>query len=124
MFPTLKNFKRTEFRAPDQLNDELLWRLDAGRTMAVIPFTIKSDFRSAESNVAAGGAGTSLHLTGRAVDFTIPDWNPASIFTVVDALLIHLDQKGWELELDYSNKHFHLGRFPDDRPSRFVVKGA
>lgn len=53
---------------------------------------VSSGFRDMTTNIAAGGATHSLHLTGRAIDFCFQDTH---IFKIIGELLqLCLDQQG------------------------------
>ena len=51
----------------------LINKLDMAREVAGVPFYIVSGKRSPEENARVGGASSSAHLTGNAVDISCPD---------------------------------------------------
>ena len=71
----VRYFRRHEFGQgePDIEPDPLLVEmLDEARQFAGIPFVITSGLRTQERNSEVGGAPTSAHLTGHAVDIRCP----------------------------------------------------
>src|SRR5437764_10687530 len=48
--------------------------LEIVRTLLGHPIHVNSGYRSLKLNTAVGGAPNSAHLTGRAVDFTCPEF--------------------------------------------------
>lgn len=70
----VKHFTRAEF-GPDHIEPDpmMVSMLDQARRMAGIPFVINSGIRTPERNAAVGGAPTSAHLTGHAVDIRCTD---------------------------------------------------
>ena len=78
-----KHFDRAEFKCPDcdfdTVDTKLLEVLEAVRKHFGKPVTITSGCRCAEHNAAVGGAASSQHLRGRAADFIVQDWEPASV---------------------------------------------
>lgn len=67
-----KFFKRSEFSCPccqeNNINQELLFKLDVARKIAGIPFIINSGYRCKKHNEKIGGKKTSSHLDGDAAD--------------------------------------------------------
>lgn len=118
-------FQAGEFNNYEKLDTQLLLSLDAIRGKYGKPFIIKSDYRTLEANKAAGGSETSLHLYGRAIDFVVSTVDDFRIvcWELCAVVLFIIPNRGWEFEVDSTNKHFHLGHFPDNRPSRLIVKG-
>jgi uncharacterized protein YcbK (DUF882 family) len=68
-----KFFKREEFACQcacgsNRIKEALIAKLDEARAIAGVPFKINSGFRCQLHNKAVGGAKTSRHLEGIAVD--------------------------------------------------------
>jgi len=69
----LKNFAPAEFMCAgklvfDNMDADFLLLLDQCRTDAGAPMVITSSYRTPEHNRKVGGARSSMHLQGRAVD--------------------------------------------------------
>lgn len=69
----LKNFSDREFLMDgvvvfDRMDADFLLLLDKCREVAGVPMKLTSSWRSAAKNKAVGGAKSSMHLKGRAVD--------------------------------------------------------
>lgn len=119
----MKHFQPSEFRAFDKMAPEFLAFLDDVRDTAGVPFRLTSDWRSPVGNAAASGSSpTSLHLLGRAVDFTVP-WTREALWSVTMAVMLRAHGHSVELELvsGPTDHHIHLGLFPDNRPSRLIL---
>jgi hypothetical protein len=86
----LKNFRRSEFTMRgqnvfDRMDRAFLLSLDRLRedvrarcaelSHADIPFIVRSSFRTREENTRVGGAPSSMHLRGRAVDIWVNSQN-------------------------------------------------
>lgn len=56
----------------NNLDPDLVVRLDLAREYAGVPFIITSGYRTPEQNEAAGGKSNSAHLRGKAVDISAP----------------------------------------------------
>lgn len=71
---TAKYFTEGEFKrcnppcSLQDMNQNLMWRLDNARYTAGIPFVLNSAFRSVAYEKSKGRAGTSSHCKGLAVD--------------------------------------------------------
>lgn len=120
----MKHFSPAEFHAFDKMDGDFLTFLDAVRDKAGIPFTLTSDYRTPENNAAQSGSSkTSLHLSGRAVDFVLDDWSRENWWKVTAAVVLCSENRSVELELVHgpADAHCHLGLFSDDRPSRLVL---
>ena len=70
----VRYFRRHEFGQSGDIEPdaELVRLLDEARHYAGIPFVVTSGIRSPERNTEVGGAPTSAHLTGHAVDIRCP----------------------------------------------------
>jgi len=71
----MKFFKESEFQCGcgcgfdiDDMDYEMLLKLDKARGYANVPFTISSSIRCKKHNKKEGGSPTSSHLIGEAVD--------------------------------------------------------
>ena len=124
--PALEHFQVSEFRHPELLAHEFLFWLDRVRHAAGVAFKLTSDGRTPEHNAEVGGAPSSLHLRGRAVDFTVTPWTPEALARVLVAVCLTPTPQsvGWELELvaGPQDKHVHLGlRAEPGLPNRCVL---
>lgn len=122
-FPSLKHFSINELRHPELVDNAFWIWLDAARDASATPWRITSDARTPEENArASGSSATSLHLTGRAVDFTVK-WDREVLWRVVHAVCTTPCFGGVELELVQSprDKHLHLAWLGSGRPSRLVL---
>lgn len=120
----MQYFQPREFKHFDLMDAEFLRFLDAVRRRANIAFRLTSDARTPAHNATLSGASpTSLHLLGRAVDFVPAAWDREVLWRIVKAVIDESFDKSVELELVQgpTDKHIHLGLFPDNRPSRVVL---
>lgn len=73
---TLKHFKKDEFACPccgkNNMDIELVERLERVRSIITMPMTITSGCRCEKHNHDVGGKADSAHLYGLAVDFGVP----------------------------------------------------
>lgn len=68
-------------------------RMEAVRDLLGHPIIVSSGYRSPEVNKAVGGAPTSAHIGGRAVDFICPGaGTPKEVAAQIAASLIDFDQ--------------------------------
>lgn len=68
-------------------------QLEAVRALLAAPLLISSGYRSPELNRAVGGAMSSQHMLGEAVDFTAPRFGtPEEIVDAIKASDIDFDQ--------------------------------
>lgn len=85
----MKYFKPEEFNCPDcqheQMDDNFLIRLELAREYAFTPFSINSGWRCEKHNKEVGGAPTSAHLFGKAVD--IQATTPRQRFRILYGLI-------------------------------------
>ena len=63
----------------------LINKLDMAREVAGVPFVVVSGKRSVEENVRVGGASSSAHLSGNAVDISCG--NPTALWKMLQGLL-------------------------------------
>lgn len=84
--------------------ETLAWRMEQVRTiLGNSPIHVSSGYRSPALNVAVKGSKTSVHLEGRACDFTCPKFGTPS--NIVAALRHHIIELGIDqLILEYPNK--------------------
>lgn len=113
-FPTdLVRFKRSEFKFPDQMNIPFLRWLDrvAQRAGKHIPFIVTGDGR-VPGVVPPGGAATSMHYKGQAVDIRSRIWSDTQKWLVLKAIVELADEAPWKIcwEPVYSatDQHWHL----------------
>lgn len=124
----MQKFEEKEFKHPELMDTTFLLFLDKVRELSMFAFHLTSDARTKEENEAlksSGSSPTSLHLKGRAVDFTWPKEKPWEEFArLAMAVPIARDMLpnrfGYELELVLDG-HVHLGLFLDDRPDRLII---
>lgn len=79
-----KHFKEKEYTCKcgcgySDISAELLDKLDKARELAGIPFVLTSGLRCEKHNVNVGGAKSSAHVTGEAVDIKAVDSRSRSI---------------------------------------------
>ena len=125
-FPSLRHFTAAEFQNPLLVDEAFVKWLDDVRHAAGVPFKLTSDARTPEHNKKIGGSPTSLHLLGRAVDFTLRRWDSETLWQIMKAVCSTPTPNGCGIELEYvlGDQHVHLGLFPDTRPSRLVLKAS
>lgn len=125
-FPSLRHFDAPEFDHPELVDEIFLRWLDDVRHNAGVPFKLTSDARTPEHNKKVGGSPGSLHVLGRAVDFTLRVWDSPTLWRVTQAVCTTPVPNGCgiEFELVIQDQHCHLGLFPDMRPSRLVLKAS
>jgi zinc D-Ala-D-Ala carboxypeptidase len=120
----IKYFKMSEFDSPDlpgsgkeNMNMDLVHRLDQARSLAGVPFKITSGFRTKKYNLDLEKRGyhiskKSQHLKGNAVDISTP--NSSSRYKIMRSLMdvgftsfgigesfIHVDTRSQEVVWDY-----------------------
>lgn len=126
---SLKHFAPGEWHHGDLVDYSAAVFLDQLREAYGSPLTLTSDARTPAENAAARGSSpTSLHLLGRAFDLRWPG-NEAQAWSFLRAFFLALGwkppetEKSVELELVHgpTDRHVHLGIFPDARPSRLIV---
>ncbi len=71
-----KYFRKSEFACQcgcgfDDIDQELLYKLDRARSMAKVPFRITSGCRCKAHNKTVGGGSHSQHLLGKAADIAV-----------------------------------------------------
>lgn len=71
----IKHFKPSEFDSPDKvgsgnnMDHEFIKMLDKARSLAAVPFTVTSGFRTKDYNTGlTGSSPTSSHMIGKAAD--------------------------------------------------------
>jgi hypothetical protein len=102
---TLKHFAPAEFKHPDQMDPAALQFFDKCRDLGGVPWTLTSDFRTAEQNAAASGSSpTSLHLLGRAIDFVpAAGWTDEALARIVDGIMLAANAQANGIELELVN---------------------
>ena len=68
---------------PAEPSEELMRLADRIRREAGAPMIPSSTIRCPNHNRAVGGVAGSRHLTGRAMDFSIPGWSAQKVLTLV-----------------------------------------
>lgn len=122
---TLRHFALTEFRHAELIDNAAAVFLDDVRELFGLPLTLTSDARTPEENAAASGSSpTSLHLLGRAFDL---QWiaDPGHLWRFVEAVYLAAGERAVELELvnGSTDRHIHVGLYPDDgHVSRLLVR--
>jgi hypothetical protein len=128
----LKHFNPNEFRQPDKMDEEFLMWLDNVRDTAGVPMRLTSDYRSPETNRRVGGHPASLHVLGRAVDFSTPYSRArdaqgyyAELYRIIDAVCITFrdDHAQVEFVKGPTDWHVHLGLYPEDwtGPDKLII---
>jgi len=85
------HFSTYEFDCPSlpnsgiNMDKSFLRMLDQARSIAGIPFTISSGFRSKEHNEKIGGVKNSSHLVGKAADIKVR--NGEERYVILNALI-------------------------------------
>lgn len=69
----------------NDMDQDLMIRLDEARGFAGVPFSLSSAMRCQRHNKAVGGSATSSHMSGFAVDIEAVD--DQHRFSIIDALL-------------------------------------
>lgn len=109
------DFFEDEFWSPDtksaKMQPEFIYKLQKLRTVLGIPFIISSGFRSPEYNAIKGGASSSLHLLGQAVDIDHTRWDGATKHRFISAA------SALGFSIGIYPKHFHI----DNRMSERVL---
>ena len=106
------NFELYEFDSPDEKGSgdnmcpTTLQMLDQARSIAGIPFTINSGFRTKSHNAYVGGKEKSSHLYGYAVDIHCTDSRGRAI--IIDAL-----RKSGFTRFGIGNTFIHTDNDPD-----------
>ena len=106
------NFQLYEFDSPDEKGSgsnmcpSTLQMLDQARSLAGIPFTINSGFRTKSHNAYVGGKEQSSHLFGYAVDIHCTDSRSRAI--IIDAL-----RKAGFNRFGIGNTFIHTDNDPD-----------
>ena len=122
-FPALRHFSSNELNHPELVDNAFFAWLDEVRHRAGVPFRLTSDARTPEENARASGSSpTSLHLQGKAVDFTVR-WEREVLWKVTHAVCTTPCTQGVELELvqGQRDRHIHLGWLGVGRASRLVL---
>lgn len=120
----MKKLKPADFKHFERMAPDVLDFLDTVLDQAGVAYRLTSDWRDPATNAAASGSSpTSLHLSGRAVDLVVTPWNRETLWAFTAAVVRNSANRSVELELvsGPSDKHIHLGLFPDGRPSRLVL---
>lgn len=81
-----------DLKSLDNMLELICYCLQPIRNKLNKPMYISSGFRCKELNALVGGAQTSQHLTGNAVDFTVPGMTPAQIVDFIKNSEIEFDQ--------------------------------
>jgi hypothetical protein len=111
----VKHFTQDEFDDPTSpgsganMVGELVFMLDAARELAGVPFIIESGYRTVGHNRVVGGAPSSAHLTGEAVDIKVQ--NSAVRWNMLVALLAvgfdRIEIKPGDLHVDVAKDALH-----------------
>jgi hypothetical protein len=70
--------------------------LEPIREMIGAPMHINSGYRCPQLNAAVGGVSNSAHMTGRAADFIVPQWDLSLVWSKVKEMDLPYDQLIWE----------------------------
>jgi uncharacterized protein YcbK (DUF882 family) len=118
---TIRNFKSSEFAAPDKMGYEFVRWLDDLRDEAGVPMTITSSYRTPEHNRQVGGASDSAHTDvpcdacdiGERPRADDPNWNASRFAIVTAAIKLGCTRIG-----TYANGSLHLDRTEGKRPAK------
>jgi hypothetical protein len=123
-------FRREEFRYPDQVNQRALDLLLLVRQTYGRPLIVTGDWRP-PGYVPPGGSASSLHFRGQAFDCRSRDLSPEDRYRLTRAVVKVGDtllaaERGIELEwvLTGPAEHVHIGFFLDGRPDRLILVPA
>lgn len=104
-----KNFTVEEMRCPCcktcDMSHEFMIELQRIRDVLGRPFKINSAYRCEKHNKEIGGAATSRHLTGQAVDISIVGWSGQEIHDLIDEISSQLSSG---LGLYRSHLHYDI----------------
>lgn len=104
-FFTAQEFKMGHVCVFDKMDTDFLLKLDMLRELLGEPMVITSSYRSESYNKGVGGSTKSMHLTGKAVDISISNYNAQTRTNLVQLALslgltvgvartfIHLDDR-------------------------------
>lgn len=81
-----------DLKSLDNMLELICYCLQPIRNKLNKPMYVSSGFRCKELNALVGGAQTSQHLTGNAVDFTVPGMTPAQVVDFIKNSEIEFDQ--------------------------------
>lgn len=111
----IHHFKSREFDSRDlpgsgqDMNWNLVSKLDIVREMLGVPVKINSGIRTLAHNLAVGGKPKSAHLTGKAADISAKD--PAFRLRLLKALLAvgftRFEITPWHIHVDVANDQYH-----------------
>ena len=116
------------WKHPEKINPEFKSFYEAIVLESGLSLPITSDWRSSESNAAAGGVPTSLHVLGSAGDVDLPPKNAKLCWQLTKAVMRVADRMGLEtqveLELVNSAKdtHAHVGLNPRAPGAKLIVR--
>lgn len=88
----LRYFHLREFDSPDEpgsgekMHPGTLYKLDAARGKAGLPFHINSGYRTESHNEKVGGVPGSSHTVGRAADIRLKGYTPAQQLRIISEL--------------------------------------
>lgn len=108
-----KNFSVEELQCPcckiANMNPIFMSGLQKIRTLVGRPFIINSGYRCAEHNKSIGGADSSRHLQGLAVDVSIIKWNSSDLHYLVYELSSYTsNDHDYNTGIGIYNSHIHF----------------
>lgn len=125
---TLVHFAKSEFQAPDLVDDQAARALDMVRDLYGQPLTITSDARSVAAELAlpnhAEPPESSLHVQGRAFDLRWSFDNPVDCYSFFKAVFATCGVFGVAAEIEPRSPHsgqavhMHLGFYPVGHPGK------
>lgn len=108
----MRHFSRSEFRYPDEMQDDILRLLDDVRHISGIPIEVTSDFRTMREHLAVyprQPRPNSPHLRGTAVDFRPVPFNADTRMRVLAAICgLYASGACPRLGLEIADRHFHI----------------
>jgi len=122
----MKKLKPADFKHLERMAPDAVAFFDSVLDQAGLAYRLTSDWRDPAANATASGSSpTSLHLSGRAIDLVLEPWNRETLWKFAAAVVTVAAKQSFGVELELvsgpTDKHLHLGLFPDSRPSRLVL---
>jgi len=117
----VKYFDVKEFDCPGiplsgyEMDKDFIFKLDAAREIAQVPFQISSGYRTPSYNRSVGGVAESPHILGYAADIKVT--SSQDRLKIIDALL-----KSGFVRIGIYKSHIHVDNDPD-KPQDLIFHG-